>query len=820
MVSTSFAAPVGEVLDGKFRVTKEIGRGGMATVYSAENVDIGKLVAVKILAEDLATSKTVNERFLREARTAAKIQSPYICEVYDVGMYQDRPFIVMELLDGESLYDKLARERQLSIQDTLRISTQTAKGLKKAHEINVVHRDLKPENIFLTQGEDGAPHTKLVDFGLAKFYEPHNDAANARLTKEGALFGTPAYMSPEQAKGKGNVDQRSDLWALGCIVYEMLTGRTVWDVEQGVAMILAQIASAQIPNARELRPDLPAAFDAWLARALSRKVETRFQNADEFVRELKLALALGDRGSPTSSNTPYDPLPAAAPLPLGGRATPTDPGSVPPPNGTTVPPRNKRRWWYAALAFIAGGAVGGWLYLGGGMKTIAGSSAPPVESAPLAERVAEAQELLGNGELDKSLSLLRSAFDEGQSKAARSLLSHVSVAKDDSTGPCKLDGIAHPRPFDSSTESSKPAILQTDRGLLVTWSDGSPGGETVHARTTLLDDTLRRTTLLSDITPEAHTVRDPELLSVGAGLGVLYWDFAGAKSGAYTRLLDREGKVAGPPQLLSSQVPNHPYYPVIARDSDGTFWVVWVEPSRDRVFDLHVRQLNDKLEPISDAVALTGYATPVHGKKQAARPSLSIAGPLLVVTYTLRRSKTQQLMMLRVAKDKARAGGAIPDSRPSAPGDEESDRFLGQVIQVNEQAGRHDQSIVRCGAAGCFVTWDDAPSASHIAFARTDGTFLWRRKLETNAARPALALAGDGTGGMIAWYQNKKVHLAPLNADAPGQPSVVGRVSGELQQPPPLVVADQGTPGRWYVAWRGYEAAVPEPFIARVDCNQ
>src|SRR5690606_17561425 len=127
---------VGELLDGKFRVTKEIGRGGMAVVYSAENIDIGKPVAVKILSEELTTSRTVNERFLREARAAAKIQSPYICEVYDVGTYEGRPFIVMELLEGESLYDKLSRERQLTPVDTVRIAIQTAKGLRRAHEIN------------------------------------------------------------------------------------------------------------------------------------------------------------------------------------------------------------------------------------------------------------------------------------------------------------------------------------------------------------------------------------------------------------------------------------------------------------------------------------------------------------------------------------------------------------------------------------------------------------------------------------------------------------------------------------------------------------
>ena len=129
--------PVDALLDGKFRVTKEIGRGGMAAVYEAENVDIGKRVAVKVLAAELVSSRTVTERFLREARAAAAIRSPYICDVYDVGTFDDRPFLVMELLEGESLYDRLSRVRRLDAKTTLTVSTQVAKGLVKAHDANI-----------------------------------------------------------------------------------------------------------------------------------------------------------------------------------------------------------------------------------------------------------------------------------------------------------------------------------------------------------------------------------------------------------------------------------------------------------------------------------------------------------------------------------------------------------------------------------------------------------------------------------------------------------------------------------------------------------
>jgi serine/threonine-protein kinase len=280
------------LLVGKYRVTRELGRGGMAAVYEAENVSIGKKVAVKVLAAELANSNIVIERFFREARAAASVKSPYIVEVYDSGRLEDgRPFIAMELLEGESLYDRMARVRLFDPQATVRIIGQVSKGLTKAHGANIVHRDLKPENIHLCKGEDGEEIAKILDFGLAKFYAPMKpDEKAARLTREGAVFGTPAYMSPEQVKGQGNVDQRADLWALGCMTYECLTGRPVWNTDQGVAMTFAAIAAAQLPVPSRVRPDLPVGFDAWFKKALERDPNKRFQTAKELADELARAL--------------------------------------------------------------------------------------------------------------------------------------------------------------------------------------------------------------------------------------------------------------------------------------------------------------------------------------------------------------------------------------------------------------------------------------------------------------------------------------------------------------------------------------------------
>ncbi|MEO9142557.1 MAG: serine/threonine-protein kinase, partial [Polyangiaceae bacterium] len=252
---------------------REIGRGGMAAVYEAEHTQLGKKVAVKVLASELSASSIVIERFFREARAAASVRSPHIVDIYDSGRLEDgRPFICMEMLEGESLYDRMARVRLIDFETTVRVITQTAKGLLKAHGAGIVHRDLKPENIFLTKNDEGGEETtKILDFGLAKFYAPVGaDEKTARLTREGAVFGTPAYMSPEQVKGHGSVDHRADLWALGCMTFECLIGRPVWNTDQGVAMTFAAIATAAIPIPSEQRPELPKAFDTWFAKALER----------------------------------------------------------------------------------------------------------------------------------------------------------------------------------------------------------------------------------------------------------------------------------------------------------------------------------------------------------------------------------------------------------------------------------------------------------------------------------------------------------------------------------------------------------------------
>jgi serine/threonine protein kinase len=812
MTDTASGPPLGTILDGKFRIEKQIGRGGMATIFAAENVDIGKAVAVKVLSHELADSKTVTERFLREARAAAKIKSPYICEVYDLGTFDGRPFIVLELLSGESLYDRLARERRLSIADVVTITTQVCKGLAKAHEQHIVHRDLKPENIFLTAAEDGRSLSKLLDFGLAKFYEHHLDAQNARLTKEGALFGTPAYMSPEQARAKHNVDHRSDLWALGCIVYEMLTGRTVWDVDQGVAMILAQVANGEIPNPRKYRADLPATFDAWFQRALARKVEARFQSAEEFAAALVEALGVEDpdRRSPVAASAP---LPQEPVLPAPGERpeAPLAPATVP------APPPLRPRWpWALGLLGVAGLAVGGWYW-----TSVRSGSARPAEDAEYAHLVNDAQGHLLAGRLDQARSNLETAFSKNKAKAARSLLGHLQAHAERPRGACKLVAVGHPRPFEANKESSKPAIVVRSETPLAVWASADNAGGRTTAFTARLDRALRRISEPVDVTPGASYVREPELIEAGTHTGLVYWDFAGDAAGVYTALLDAEGKLASGRHRISSSKSSHPYYPSVAPSPKGGYLAVYVEPSRERVHDLVLMKLDDKLAPIGAPVHLTGYATPQNGKIQAARPSIAIANGMLHVVYTLRRPASQELLMLRApVQALEQANGVTPanaDERPTG-GNEEQDRFLGQVVDLGIGDGKFDLATIKCATNGCFVAWDRALEAAEVAFIDATGKVSWRRQLtdpssKGKAARPGIAATPRGV--LAAWYQDDRVLVAPVEEGNALAPIAIGSIAAVLQQPQPLLV----TVGREaFVAWRGYEAAVPEPFVASVSC--
>jgi serine/threonine protein kinase len=217
---------VGATIAGKYRVRRIVGSGSMGVVCEAEHLEIGKRVAIKLIDASLSGMTDISIRFRQEARATSLVESHHIVQVFDVGSDERLGlYLVMEYLAGEDLAKVLARDKQLPIDTAVRVAVQVARGLDKAHEAGVVHRDLKPANIFLCTSEDEQPIVKILDFGISKVVDSSRGGLGAglKLTRDGMVLGTPQYMSPEQAQGF-SVDERSDIWALGLVLYEMLAG--------------------------------------------------------------------------------------------------------------------------------------------------------------------------------------------------------------------------------------------------------------------------------------------------------------------------------------------------------------------------------------------------------------------------------------------------------------------------------------------------------------------------------------------------------------------------------------------------------------------
>ncbi len=263
---------LGAALAGRYRIERELGQGGMATVFLAEDLRHHRKVAIKVLRPELAEALGA-DRFVREIETTASLRHPHILPLFDSGEAGGLLFYVMPLVEGESLRDRLARERQLPVDDALQIVREVADALSYAHSRGVVQRDIKPENILLEGG-----HAVIADFGIATAIAA---AGGARLTGTGLVLGTPAYLSPEQAAGAERLDGRSDLYALGCTLYEALAGQPPF-TGPTVESVVHQHLTARAPSVTQLRPSVPADVAAALERALAKTPADRFATAQEF----------------------------------------------------------------------------------------------------------------------------------------------------------------------------------------------------------------------------------------------------------------------------------------------------------------------------------------------------------------------------------------------------------------------------------------------------------------------------------------------------------------------------------------------------------
>ena len=271
-----FEPAPGLVIAGKVRLERLLARGGMGSVWVGKHLSLDVQVAVKFMAN---TTEQSLGRFRREARVAAKIKSSNIVTIFDYGVDQDIPYIVMELLEGENLGARLKRVGHVSLMEAERIIVPIAKALDRAHEAQLVHRDLKPDNIFLArEGDDEVP--KILDFGIVKSLSSTSAREN---TEDGAVIGTLHYMSPEQARGQPDIDHRADIWSIGVILFRMLTGRRPFN-GGGFGMIILQICSEPIPKATSILPSLPQEIDAFFDRALAKSPADRFSSMKEMAQ--------------------------------------------------------------------------------------------------------------------------------------------------------------------------------------------------------------------------------------------------------------------------------------------------------------------------------------------------------------------------------------------------------------------------------------------------------------------------------------------------------------------------------------------------------
>ena len=358
---------------GAYRVLQKLGEGGMGSVWLAEHTMLGRRAAIKVLHSTFSRDAAIVTRFFNEARAATAIDDPGIVQIFDFGQHVDgSAYIVMELLEGETLDRRLSRFGRLGVHDALRIMRQIASSLGAAHQRGIVHRDLKPENIFIVRDPEvvGGERAKIVDFGIAKLVgDP------SMKTQTSAVMGTPTYMSPEQCRGAGQVDQRSDVYALGCVLFALIVGRPPF-LAEGIGDIIAMHLREPAPAPSQLAPGIPPEVDALVAHCLAKDPAHRFGSASE------LAQAIGG----LLGSTPRLPAGVLA-TPPGSHAMPTTLSSVAGAVAASRAPRVRSGLVVAAVAAVCLVGGGIWLATRGGSGEHAAAEhaatpAPPPATPP------------------------------------------------------------------------------------------------------------------------------------------------------------------------------------------------------------------------------------------------------------------------------------------------------------------------------------------------------------------------------------------------------------------------------------------------------
>jgi len=367
---------IGTLFDGRYQVVRKLGAGGMANVYLAEDQELGRRVAIKILNDRHANDEQFVERFRREAKNAAALSHPNIVSIYDRGEAEGSYYIAMEYLDGRSLKELIVSRGPAPVGVAVEYARQILSALRFAHRHGIVHRDIKPHNVLV----DSEGRVKVTDFGIAR-------AGASQMTEAGSIVGTAQYLSPEQARG-GNVDQRSDLYSLGIVLYELLTGTVPFTGDTPVEIAMKHLSQVPEPPSSR-RPDLPHELDLLVMRALAKDPEDRYQSAEEMDADLERVgrgakvSRLTEESATQIMQAPVQPISATAatmlaPAPRHGAAIPP-----PPPvyYDLDEPLRRRPVWpWIAALLFVIGAGIGGWFLYQQISDKLASNEPVPVEN--------------------------------------------------------------------------------------------------------------------------------------------------------------------------------------------------------------------------------------------------------------------------------------------------------------------------------------------------------------------------------------------------------------------------------------------------------
>jgi eukaryotic-like serine/threonine-protein kinase len=346
------------LFDGRYRIQRKLGAGGMADVYLAEDQELGRRVAIKILNSRHGNDDQFIERFRREAKNAAALNHPNIVSIYDRGEAEDTYYIAMEFLDGRTLKELIVGRGAAPINVAIEYARQILSALRFAHRHGIVHRDIKPHNVLV----DGEGRVKVTDFGIAR-------AGTSQMTETGSIVGTAQYLSPEQARG-GEVDPRSDLYSLGVVLYELLTGKTPFDGETPVEIAMKHLSTTPKPPS-SLRPDVPRELDMVVLRALAKNPDDRYQSADEMESDLE-RVARGARVSAATVDTATQVMSRPAVAAAAASATAAT-MIAPPPTATAPPPLvvdeeeiqegggpERPLWpWLVAIGFVIAAVIAG-----------------------------------------------------------------------------------------------------------------------------------------------------------------------------------------------------------------------------------------------------------------------------------------------------------------------------------------------------------------------------------------------------------------------------------------------------------------------------